>query len=202
MDDPLKGLLMDKGAGQHDMMIERQLIRRMNKIYDSMIVLINDFTIMKKNYGVDFFDLSVERRSKPGPRDKFDPEAYYYLEWFTRPDLRGLCEGDFAKRRRRAHPFDETHSATEQIQDAINANCPAFLPVLIAYDDVRGTLNISYRVARLLYFESRKNRTHESKLDVRSCRRVSSTMSKEILARIDQTSPIVTELAGVMSRAS
>ncbi len=186
MDRSLKGLLMDKG----ELSIEEAFQQNQRKslcIQKSMCDLVDMYQEARESYGVGCVGLYVVRNLSTGVPKKskvetlsyFDQRGAMWLEWRASAEWgRHYGYGEEAGRGIRV-VFDVGSNHFRQMKDFIEKQNKEFYEVLLAYENVRVSLNAANRTVRKLMSEIDQLRNSKRGLSL-DCRTYSQKLLRSL----------------------
>lgn len=204
-DDPLKGLLRDKGAADAERHI--QIIqRKMTCVQQAMVQLVDAQRASAKTARCDCMDLYLATNKHadashlgdaPKTADALifdDVKAACVLEW--------RAKNSFAQRHNlhsscRLHPFDAQHKTHAMVLDYIQQSSPGFYKVLAAYETSRLTLNFSLKALRKIALDLHKLREESEELPSTIFDKDTARLSRKLIHDIDFSGKLTWILQGL-----
>ena len=204
-DDPLKGLLRDKGAVDAERHI--QIIqRKMTRVQQAMVRLVDAQRASAKTARCDCMDLylATNKTAEIVQMDKThkmaealifkDVKAPCVLEW--------RAKNSFAQKHHlhsscRLHPFDAQHKTHVLVRDYVQQSSPGFYKVLAAYETARLTLNFSLKALRKIALDLHKLRAETEGLAIDSFDKDTARLSRKLISDIDNSGELTWILQGL-----
>lgn len=160
--DPLKGLLMDKGAeGLADKI--QNLLHKLSIVHTAMDELVKQQRLTRDEVGSEALDLYLAtnlckelvgdpavKALSPGELTVDHTKGPLALEWRARLDF-GNAIG--SPRSARVYAFQKDHPHYDQLRAYVNEKTPSYYETLVGYDNVRVTLNSASRQLRKMILD-------------------------------------------------
>lgn len=204
VDDPLKGLLMDKGTAESARHIHN-IQRKMTCVQEAMMRLVESQRASAKAAGCDCMDLYLAtNKVNDNPRRETainagallleDMKAACVLEWrakqmFARQFLLNPSS--------RLHPFDAEHETHPLIFNYLMQISPSYYKVLAAYETARLSLNFALKALRKIALDMQKLKSESEGLTHGLFDKRTSRLSEKLIADIDSTGDLAWILQGL-----
>lgn len=201
VDDPLKGLLRDKGVLDIEKHI-RIIQRKMFCVQDAMEKLVEHQRASAKAAGSDCMDLYLNtNKASDAPAKTIASELQFndikagcVIEWRAkhafalRYELSPSC---------RLHPFDATHESHQLIYDYVQATTPSYYKVLAAYETSRLTLNYALKALRKIASDMHKIKQESQDLPYGIFDKETALLSRRIVNSLNVTEELTWILQGL-----
>lgn len=206
MDDPLKGLLRDKGvldAERHIRIVQRKIMC----VQGSMSRLVDDQRSSAKAAGCDCMDLYLAENHRA---DKFivdyrgreamadfvidELKSSFVLEWRAK---NSFAMANNLSRTGRLHPFDHNHATHKLVFEYVNQVTPSYYKVLAAYETARLTLNYSLKALRKIAMDLHRIRVEAEGLPMGLFTKDTAKLSRNLISSTDTSGELSWILQGL-----
>lgn len=205
VDDPLKGLLMDKRPADTERHI--QIIqRKMTRVQQAMVQLVDAQRASAKMVQCDCMDLylATNKNTDVLQQDKAHKpaEALIFSEVKAPPTLEWRAKHSFAQKYHlspscRLHPFDAQHQTHTIVRDYIQQTSPGFYKVLAAYEIARLTLNFSLKALRKIAIDLHKLHVEAEGLTSDIFDKDTTRFSRKLMSDVDISGELTWILQGL-----
>ena len=202
--DPLKGLLMDKGASGLENKI-RNLLHKLAIVHESMDDLVALQKMSREEASSDSIDLYLAtnirkdlvgseliKSLKPKDMTVYHTKAPLVLEWRSRVEF-GQKIG--CARSARVYAFQKDHEHSLSLKKFVTAKSPGYYETLVGYDILRVTLNNASRQLRKLILDLTS--VYEETGYIGSDVKAGETKSKRILKGLNTQHALMEVLNGL-----
>jgi|GEM_PF-1935974 len=204
VDDPLKGLLMDKGAAEAARHIHN-VQRKMTCVQEAMMQLVESQRASAKAAGCDCMDLYLATNKVA---DSSRHEAAINAGTLLLDDMKAACvlewraKQTFARQfslnpSSRLHPFDAEHETHPLIFNYLMQTSPSYYKVLAAYETARLSLNFSLKALRKIALDMQKLKSESEGFPRGLFDKKTSRLSEKLIADIDSTGELARILQGL-----
>ena len=202
VDDPLKGLLRDKGeaAVERDIRIVQ---RKMTCVQEAMVKLVEEQRASAKAAGSECMDLylaTYQIVDGTGPRT--DKAGIVFDEMKMASALEWRARHVFARqfgmgKACRLHPFDAEHKTHQLVFDYVMKTSPNYYKVLAAHETARLTLNYALKALFKIALDIRKIQTEAAHLPRGMFDKATARLSGKLIAGVDKTGELEWILQGL-----
>lgn len=189
---------MDKGVGPSGVRAS-MLLAKVELLTNAMMTLQKDQRQYNQEMDCRFVKLhlavsySVKNNAQRAHDYKVHPASIldkslhntYSLEWRASRALSTKTNGVISTSHRLS-PFDASHKTYEPVRSVLLREVPSYYKMLAAYENLRITLNLTYRAVRALCVEAQRVRYDSALLPHGLFDKESAQLSRRILARLDQ----------------